>query len=100
MDKSLSHKYTFPHVEIICLAIIALSERCVKALERIRLSEQNTPEYTNTMRAMYDELFFKMRKLLEYYRLETGKDYELEALCGLKPSDLEITKGAHEHDHE
>ena len=100
MDKTLTHKYIFPHVEIICLAIIALSERCVKALERIRLSEQNTPEYTNTMRAMYDELFFKMRTLLRYYELETGKDYELEALCGLKPSDLYLTKGEDAHDHE
>ena len=84
---------TFPHVEIISLAIIALSERCVKALDRIRLAEQNTPEYVGTMKAMYDELFFKMRKLLEYYALETGKEYELEALCGLKPSDLVLTKG-------
>lgn len=93
MDKTLTHKYTFPHVEIVSLAIIALSERCVKALDRIRLSDKNTPEYTTTMKAMYDELFFKMRKLLEYYRLETGKDYELEALCGLRPSDLDLTKG-------
>lgn len=91
MDKT---PYTFPHVEIVSLAIIALSERCVKMLDRIRLSEQNTPEYTTTMKAVYAELFFKMRKLLEYYKLETGKDYELEALCGLSPTDLDMTKGA------
>jgi len=86
-------EYTFPHVEIISLAIIALSDRCVKAHERIALTRQNTPEYVTTMKAMYDELFFKLRKLLEMYRLETGKEYELEALCGLKPSDLELKEG-------
>lgn len=84
---------TFPHIEIISLAIIALSERCVKALDRIELARKNTPEYVTTMKAMYDELFFKMRKLLEYYALEAGKEYELEALCGLKPSDLDLEGG-------
>lgn len=84
---------TFPYVEIISLAIIALSGRCVKALDRIALSRQNTPEYTGTMIAMYDELFFKMRRLLEMYALETGKEYELEALCGLRPEDFDLTKG-------
>lgn len=86
-------RYAFPHVEIISLAIIALSDRCVKALARIDLARQNTPEYVTTMKAMYSELFFKMRKLLEMYALETGNEYELEALCGIKPSDLELTKG-------
>ncbi len=91
----MSKSRTFPYVEIISLAIIALSERCVTATQRIKLAKQNTPEYVTTMKAMYDELFFKMRRLLEMYALETGKEYELEALCGLKPSDLDITGGDH-----
>ena len=92
----MSKSRTFPYVEIVSLAIIALSERCVKAMQRIDLAKQNTPEYVTTMKAMYDELFFKMRRLLEMYRLETGTEYELEALCGLKPSDLDITGGDHD----
>lgn len=89
----MTKQRTFPFVEIVSLAIIALSERCVKALERIALARENTPEYVGTMKAMYDELFFKMRRLLEMYTLETGKEYDLEALCGLRPSDLDLTKG-------
>ena len=68
--------------EILNYAIVHMSKDVVIGVNLIKAAGTDSERYA--IRIYYGEKFSKMAALLRMYENETGKPYELEALCGLK----------------
>lgn len=75
MEKTIP---TITHVEIICLAIQALSRKIHESDERVDLCDNITNrEIAAKMRDMEQAILKpKMEALKEMYRIETGTNYD------------------------
>ena len=67
---------TLTQTDIICFAIQNLEKRVAEGDKLIK--EATDLKFKKMLREGYEEMFFKFRKLLELYKLQTGVDYGME----------------------
>ena len=68
--------FTLTQTEIICLAIQRLEEKVAEGEKYI--NEATDPKFKQMLKEGYAEMFFKFKKLLELYKLQTGTDYGMD----------------------
>ena len=71
--------FTLTQTEIISLAIRSLFKDCEKAAGYIANAGRDDPDFQRELKDSYSEQFFKMKKLLELYELQTGVSYDIKA---------------------
>lgn len=81
---------TLTYTEILNYAIMHLVRTYPKAIECIKNGSFKNPEMRHSLMVLYAPWLFKIRTMCEIYKLDTGKDYELEAYCGIKPEDIDL----------
>ena len=90
MKKQDLYDKTLTHREVLNFAIMYLVKTYPKAIECIKNGSIYDPENGEAIQMLYMPWLFKIRMMCEAYKVETGKDYELEAYCGISPYDIEI----------
>ena len=69
---------TLTQTEVINFAICYLGEKCRKYAEDIEAMKQKDPAFAEKVADAYGVWFWKLRKLLELYEIQTGQQYDLE----------------------